>query len=139
MFIVFVMLFIFCFVFIHFNALNRQLLSQMWCFAQFGIICIILKNVKNTRGGVLLLLGKYKSNAPQWVFLTIFKLHMWHQIAQSFSNITEYNASFPFTFQLDSDVDKNGKLSKHFIVCWTKEWLCDYYSFCSYLQYIESK
>ena len=27
----------------------------MWCFARFGIICKILKNVKNNHGGVLIL------------------------------------------------------------------------------------
>ena len=28
---------------------------NMWCFARFGTVCPILKNVKNTHGGVLLL------------------------------------------------------------------------------------
>ena len=30
-------------------------ITYMWCFAQFGTICTIHKNVKNTHGGVLLL------------------------------------------------------------------------------------
>ena len=42
-----------------------------------------LKNVKNTHGGVLLLVKLQKSNTPPWVFLTFFKLCKWHQIAQS--------------------------------------------------------
>ena len=30
-------------------------MEYLWCFAQFGKICTILKNVKNTQGGVLLI------------------------------------------------------------------------------------
>ena len=37
------------------------------------------KNVKNTHGGVLLLVAK--SNTPSWVFFTFFKLYKWYQIA----------------------------------------------------------
>ena len=48
-----------------------------------------LKNVKNTHGGVLLLIKfqalacKFtKSNTPRWVFFTFFKLYEWYQIPQ---------------------------------------------------------
>ena len=48
-----------------------------------------LKNVKNTHGGVLLLvklqaksLSFTKSNTPPWVFFTFFELCKWYQIAQ---------------------------------------------------------
>ena len=54
--------------------------------AQFGIICMILKNVKNTYGGISLLarLQAYftKINAPPWVFYTFLKLYKCYQIAQ---------------------------------------------------------
>ena len=49
---------------------------HMRLFARFGTI---LKNVKNTHSGVLLLFTK--SNTPPWVFSTFFKLHKWYQIA----------------------------------------------------------
>ena len=51
----------------------------MWCFARFGTICTILKNVKNTKEGVLLLV----SSTPSWVFFTFFNLYKWCEIAQS--------------------------------------------------------
>ena len=45
------------------------------------------KNVKNTDGGVLILVtyacNFTKSNTPPWVFFMFFKLYNWHQIAQS--------------------------------------------------------
>ena len=48
-----------------------------------------LKNVKNTHGGVLLLIKLQaeacnftKSNTPPWVFFTFFKFYEWYQIAQ---------------------------------------------------------
>ena len=52
-----------------------------------------LKNVKNTHGGVLILvklikLVKAKArnftkiNSPQWVFFTFFKLYEWYEMAQ---------------------------------------------------------
>ena len=48
-----------------------------------------LKNVKNTHGGVLILVKLQASacnftkiNTPPWVFLTFFKLYKWYQIAQ---------------------------------------------------------
>ena len=45
---------------------------------------INFKNVKNTHGGVLLLvkLQASKSNTPPWVFFMFFKLYKWYQIAQ---------------------------------------------------------
>ena len=42
-----------------------------------------LKNVKNTHGGVLLLVNFNKSNTPPWVFFTFFKLYKWYQMVQS--------------------------------------------------------
>ena len=43
-----------------------------------------LKNVKNTHGGVLILvkLQAFKINTPPWVSFTFFKLYKWYQIAQ---------------------------------------------------------
>ena len=41
-----------------------------------------LKNMKNTNGGVLLLVFT-KSNTPPWVFFTFSKLYKWYKIAQS--------------------------------------------------------
>ena len=48
-----------------------------------------LKNVKNTHGGLLLLLldcqtlvwNLTKINTPPWVFFTLFRLYKWNQIA----------------------------------------------------------
>ena len=40
------------------------------------------KNVKNTHGGVLLLVKSSKSKTPPWVFFTFFKLCKWYLIAQ---------------------------------------------------------
>ena len=69
----------------------------MWCFAWFGTICIILKKVKNSHGGLLLLHKSFSrflncandiacnstnSNTPTWVFFTFFNLYKWYQIAQ---------------------------------------------------------
>ena len=49
-----------------------------------------LERVKNTHGGVLLLVKLQasacnftKSNTPPWVFFTFLKLYKWCQIAQS--------------------------------------------------------
>ena len=50
-----------------------------------GVRCAIwyhlcsLKNVKNTHGGVLILV---KINTPPWVFFTYFKLYKLYQIVQ---------------------------------------------------------
>ena len=60
-----------------------------------GMLCKIwyhlynLKNVENTNRGVLFLkaCNFTKSNTPQWVFFTFFKLHKWYQIVQSVSTI----------------------------------------------------
>ena len=56
----------------------------MWCFARFDIICAILKNVKNTHEGVILLvkLQALAINIPLWVFFTFFKFYKLKQIAQ---------------------------------------------------------
>ena len=52
-----------------------------------------LKNVKNTHGGVLLLVSGWlkacnftESNTPPWVFFMFFKLCKWYQIAQRITN-----------------------------------------------------
>ena len=60
----------------------------------YVVICAIwyhlfnLKNVKNTHGGMLLLVklqaeacNYTKSNTPPWKFFTFFKLYEWYQIA----------------------------------------------------------
>ena len=64
---------------------GHSFLKCIRCFARFGSICIILKNVKNTRGGISLLvkLQAYftKSNTPPRVF-TFLILYKWYQIAQ---------------------------------------------------------
>ena len=48
-----------------------------------------LRNVKNTHGGVLILVKLQaeacnftKTNTPPWVFFTFFKLYKWYHIAQ---------------------------------------------------------
>ena len=56
-----------------------------------------LKNVKNTHGGVLLLVKlqaevcnfNTKSNTPPWVFFTFFKLYKWYQTAQRITNTVQ--------------------------------------------------
>ena len=46
-----------------------------------------LKNVKNIRGGVLILVKlQAKINTPSWVFFMFFKLYKWYQIAQRITN-----------------------------------------------------
>ena len=51
------------------------------CFAQFGTVCTIFKKVKNTHGGMLLLVKLQasvcnftKNNTPPRVFLMFFKI-----------------------------------------------------------------
>ena len=59
-----------------------------------------LKNVKNTHGGVLLLVklqaeaesNFIKSNTPPWVFFTFFKLYKWYRIAQRITNFLHLRA-----------------------------------------------
>ena len=62
-----------------------------------------LKNVKNTHGGMLLLVKLQasvcnftKSNTPPWVFFTFFKLYKRYQFAQ---NITTHIKLFSFYFK----------------------------------------
>ena len=65
-----------------------------------------LKNVKNTHGGVLILIKLQteacnftKINTPPWVFFAFFKLYRWYQIAQRTTNILYgafCNQSLPF-------------------------------------------
>ena len=84
----------------------------MWCFARFGTICIILKNLKNSHGGVLLIHRCFSrfwncandmacnftnSNTPPWVFFTFFNLYKWYQIAQR--NISGSNLYMQFFIQ----------------------------------------
>ena len=76
---------------IHFT----EILWKLKLFEQFATFCAIgyhlynFKNLKNTHGGVLLLVKLQaesfiftKSNTPPWVFFTFFKLYRWYQIAQ---------------------------------------------------------
>ena len=65
-----------------------------------------LKNMKNTHGGVLLLVKKpatlLKVTLSPWVFFTFFKINKWYQMAQ---HITMYcNRDFDFFFQCSSKV-----------------------------------
>ena len=55
-----------------------------------------LDNVKNTHGGVLLLVrllakacNLTKSNTPPWIFLTFLKLYEWYQIAQNITCVVD--------------------------------------------------
>ena len=74
-----------------------QSFFDMWCVARYGSIC---GNVKNTHGGVLLLVKLQanftKINTPPWVFFTFFKLYKSYDTAQSFTYIacTTSNLSF---------------------------------------------
>ena len=60
------------------------------CDALSGLVDLYnLKNVKNTHGGLLILVklrasacNFTKINTPPWVFFTFFKLYKWYQIAQ---------------------------------------------------------
>ena len=67
-----------------------------------------LKNVKNTLGGVLLLvqLQATESNTPPWVLFTFFKLYKWYQIAQCITyeclSATVYPRSLYHLFSKDS-------------------------------------
>ena len=82
-----------------------NILGYMWCFAQFGTICIIQKTRKK-HGGVLLLvkllafsLLSYnftKSDTPPSFFFTFFKLCKWYHIAQ---HITYVFLAFSFDFR----------------------------------------
>ena len=61
---------------------NKTNWKKMWCIVWFSTICRILKNVKNTHGGVLLLVKLQpevcnftKSDTPPWAFFTFLKLY----------------------------------------------------------------
>ena len=69
---------------------------KLWSTFIYVVLCAIqyhvhnLKNMKNTNGGLLLLVKLQanacnftKSNTPPWVFFTFFKLYEWYEIAQS--------------------------------------------------------
>ena len=65
---------------------NTIFVQHCWCVARFGTI---YTNVKNTRGGVLILVKLQalacnftKINTPPWLFFTFFTLYKWYQIAQ---------------------------------------------------------
>ena len=51
------------------------------------ITFVQFKNVKNTHGGVLLLVNA-KINTPLWVFSEFLKLQKWYQILQLITNIS---------------------------------------------------
>ena len=70
--------------------LNVMLCTIWWHFYNF-------KNVKNTLGGLLLLVKLQseacnftKDNTDPWVFFTFFKLYKWYQIAQSITNVPKF-------------------------------------------------
>ena len=57
-----------------------NLVKHLWCFTRFGIICTILKHVRNTHGGVLVLVKLHaKTNTPPCVFSTFFNFCKWYQ------------------------------------------------------------
>ena len=73
------------------SILNFSLFLQKDC-RQYVMRCMIwyhlynFKNVKNTHGGVLLLLKACnftKSSTPPWVFFTFFTWYKWYQITQN--------------------------------------------------------
>ena len=89
-------------------------LYHMRCFARFGTICSIWR-VNNTHGRVLLLVKLQsevcnfaKSNVPEWVFFTFFKLNKWCQIAQSITYTEQYRGVFRFLSNI-CDVDFSRK------------------------------
>ena len=76
-----------------FPSCNCACLNYYWKKYLYVMRCAIwyhlhnLNNVKNTHGGVLLLvklhalnLQLYRSNTPPWVFFPFFKLCTWYQI-----------------------------------------------------------
>ena len=91
-----------------------------WSVCLISSLCTIwyhlhnLKNVKNTHGGVLLLVKLQastcnftKSNALPWVFFTFFKLYKRHQIAQhSALYLSESASSENYSRSLDTEVYK---------------------------------
>ena len=87
----------------------------MWQSTRFDTICIILKNMKNTHGGVLLLVKLQaetwnftKSNTHPWVLFTFFKLYKWYKIPQSV-NISFLFSLKKFENQRFSDVFRGNK------------------------------
>ena len=72
----------------------------------YGMRCAIwyhlynLKNMKNTRGRVLLLLpcNLTKSNTPLWVGFTFFKLYKWYRIVQ---NIKVWKVEMFYNYSTD--------------------------------------
>ena len=61
----------------------------MWCFSAIWYHLYNLKNVKDTHGGVLILVKLQASacnftkiNTPPWVFFTFLKFYKQYQIAQ---------------------------------------------------------
>ena len=88
----------------------------MWCFARFATICAILKNAKNTHGGVLLLVKLHveannvtKSKTLLWVLFTIFKLYKWHWIVE---NVTYFiNVFWRITLARNFSMEVKGKIN----------------------------
>ena len=57
------------------NFIQQKSSVHMRCFARSGTTCTISKNMKNTHGGVLLLVKlQAKSNTPPRVFFTFFEI-----------------------------------------------------------------
>ena len=111
---------------------NYQSLNKKPCVIKFYVMHWTiwfhlhnLKNVKNTHGGVLILVKLQalacnftKINTPPWVFFTFFELYKWYQIAQCITymclNELELHSSYK-EFQnllkrdLDSEVSNDTK------------------------------
>ena len=82
-------------LFSHEKVVVSQFDAGRWFYTTIGGGCAIwyhlynLKNVKNTHGGILILVKLHgeacnfdKINTPPWVLFTFFKLYKWYQIAQ---------------------------------------------------------
>ena len=73
--------------------------TYMWCVAIWYHL-YNLKNVKNTLGGLLILVKLHASASnftkidTPWVFFMFFKLYKWYQIAQRITNTLVFRFSF---------------------------------------------
>ena len=81
----------------------KVFIESQFGYCSFMVRCEIwyhfynLKNMKNTHGGVLLLVKLQakacnftKNNSPPWVFFAIFKLYKCYQIAQSITFVLKF-------------------------------------------------
>ena len=86
--------------------LSRDALRDLVPFAQF-------KNVKNTHGGVLLLVwfqalacNFTKSNTPSWVFFKFLKLYKWYELVQLITTLFAFNLLDDFSNLSNSNSSK---------------------------------